>query len=150
MNDFTTNNDGCKDGRARSLANLRSWKPGQSGNPRGRARGSVNLTNAILRVLKQVAAPDKQKRKWAEFFAERLVTLACEGNAAAIREVLARVDGPAPTGADGGGGIGDRLAAALEGVDAKTILLERLAVIRERTRAALPEPGGGEDHDEND
>jgi hypothetical protein len=40
------------DGKERSLANLVKWKPGQSGNPKGRITGSKDALNeAFLRAL---------------------------------------------------------------------------------------------------
>jgi len=83
---------------------LKPWKPGQSGNPAGRQRGSVNLTSAIKRALKETLELEKdptagefvktQPRKASDVLARSLIINAIKGNAAAIREVMARVDGP--------------------------------------------------------
>jgi hypothetical protein len=41
-----------KDGKERSLANLKMWKPGESGNPKGRVVGSKDkLNEAFLKAL---------------------------------------------------------------------------------------------------
>ena len=78
------------------------WKPGQSGNPGGRPKGS-GLTDIIRRVLSQ---PDESYGTKAD----RLITLCLEhaekGDFRYFKEVIDRLEGPIPTkaevtGADG-------------------------------------------------
>ena len=96
----TESTEKCTD---RRRANLRPpWTPGTSGNPRGRRRGSVNITSAMKRVLREVVAEHPEKRTRAEELARALIDLAATGNTQAIKEILARVDGPVPTVLEGG------------------------------------------------
>jgi hypothetical protein len=92
----TANSEPNSDGKARRLANLRPWKPGQSGNPRGRPKDEFSVTAELRKILRQPAGPEKMAM--VAHFARRLIELACEGNPTAIREVLARID-PLPQGA---------------------------------------------------
>lgn len=87
----------------------RPFPKGVSGNPNGRPKGDVCLTTLIKRKLKEMATvTDKsgQKRliKYGDLMAESLIQNAIKGNGTAIKEILARIDGPIPTeltGADG-------------------------------------------------
>lgn len=71
--------------KQRSLANLRPFQPGESGNPGGRPKGT-SITSAILKVLAEEGA--------MEAFAAALVKEAQKGNGAIAKEILGRVDGP--------------------------------------------------------
>ena len=81
-----------------TLANLRPWKPGQSGNPAGRARGSVYISEC-LNALLIVDADGRPKCTKADL--ERIVT---DDNAApamviAARRILSAMrDGKLPRG----------------------------------------------------
>jgi hypothetical protein len=50
VNSISAGNGLCSEGRARSLANLRPWKPGESGNPKG---GSArhDLASQLARAI---------------------------------------------------------------------------------------------------
>lgn len=83
-------------GRARSLANLRpAWQPGYAPNPRGRQSGHLSITAALRRVLAS-KLPNDEKRREVDLLAEALIQVARRGNGTAIREILARIDGPIP------------------------------------------------------
>jgi hypothetical protein len=60
----------------------RPWKPGQSGNPKGRPRKGRTLTDLIAARL------DKER------FAEALLEAAYGGDVPALKLVLAYIDGP--------------------------------------------------------
>ena len=77
-------------GRAAPVANFR-WKPGQSGNPAGRRKGSVSLAAALQKLL--VKEPDK-----LESIARTLVDSAIAGDVSAARLLFERLDGHKPTG----------------------------------------------------
>ena len=63
------------------VGNEDGWLPGQSGNPNGRPK------NSITTLLKNRDPKDYQK------VADKLVQLAENGDMAAIRELLDRIDG---------------------------------------------------------
>lgn len=91
------------------------FKPGQSGNPGGKPKGTVSVTAALLRLLEQRAtgrakrrSPNDPKLK-ADLVAEQLFKLAIKKSkgdtVAAIKVILDRIDGPVKTeitGAEGG------------------------------------------------
>lgn len=77
-----------RENRDPRLANLIRFKAGESGNPGGRPKGSVNITRHIREALER--ADEKRSRE----LADRLIQLASEGNAAAIKQVMDRIDGP--------------------------------------------------------
>lgn len=83
------------EGRKRSLANLRPFKPGQSGNPNGRPK-STTVSDALRQALKGVDSRDG--RTLAQVVAEELIALATKGRGGhikirAIQEIVDRVEG---------------------------------------------------------
>jgi hypothetical protein len=77
-------------GRAAPVASYR-WKKGQSGNPAGKAKGTVSLAYAVQRLLRK--EPDK-----LESIARTLVDAAIAGDVSAARLLFERLDGHKPTG----------------------------------------------------
>ena len=83
---------------AASLANLRPWRPGQSGNPRGRPRGprfTLSEQHVILEALSQ-AADETVRQRAIEAFR------ACITNPRTILkalELVARLNGELGTSA---------------------------------------------------
>jgi len=67
------------------------WQKGQSGNPRGKRKGSVSLASALQRLL--LKEPDK-----LEAVARTLVDAAIAGDVSAARLLFERLDGHKPTG----------------------------------------------------
>ena len=61
----------------------RGWLPGASGNARGRKPGSASLTAAMRRVL---------TRADAEEIAAKVIAMAKEGDLAAVKILLDRLD----------------------------------------------------------
>jgi hypothetical protein len=82
------------DARARRLANLKPFKPGQSGNPAGRPK-SITLSEAYRKQLAMIDEADPQKRTFAEVLAEQMIVRAKTGDVAALKEVADRVEGKA-------------------------------------------------------
>jgi hypothetical protein len=75
----------------RQTAPGKPWKPGQSGNPSGRRKGSVSLAAALQRLL--IKEPDK-----LESVARTLVDAAIAGDVSAARLLFERLDGHKTTG----------------------------------------------------
>lgn len=96
-------------GPERGLANLRPWKPGQSGNPKGRPpyKGVAARLRLLLEKDSQVAEAvqvlqdlgedveswDIQPLTYGDLVARRLVDLAIRGKMEAIALVMAYADG---------------------------------------------------------
>jgi Family of unknown function (DUF5681) len=80
--------DNKSDDRASALANTRctKWKPGQSGNPRGRAPGCRNRVTVIAESL--IGGKAKE-------LTEKAIALALSGDVAALRICLERLVPPA-------------------------------------------------------
>ena len=90
-----------KDGLRRCLINRGKlppvetrWKPGQSGNPKGRPKKEKLLEPLIRELLESKRRGDKEGRQWKMIVAEELLRQFTKGNPAAIKEVLNRIDGP--------------------------------------------------------
>jgi len=73
------------------------WRPGHSGNPRGRPRRGESLAEHLRRVLAETVEVEGGDRKTrARLVAEALVAKAIEGNVPACRLIFERVEGKAP------------------------------------------------------
>lgn len=67
-----------------------SWRPGQSGNPKGRPKSGKRLTDVLRRVL---AEPAKEGKTKADELADVLVGLAQKGDLDALKYIYDRLDG---------------------------------------------------------
>jgi len=108
------------------------WKPGQSGNPKGRPPNIRYLTEIlrsevdkpcppIMRKMLSGIIPKKEKLTIGQATVVATIRNMMKGNAAAIREIWNRMDGKVPqpiTGLDGG--------PIHHEIDARAVLLERL------------------------
>jgi hypothetical protein len=82
-------------GKERSLRNLEKgmWKPGQSGNPRGRPPNESSLTALLRQELANTCPADQKGRTWKELIVEAMMRLAIKGNSTAINTVFERIEG---------------------------------------------------------
>jgi len=68
------------------------WKPGQSGNPKGKPKGSLSLVTILKRKLQEID-PEWDKET-AEVLIEQYIKDALEkGDGQAIRDMMDRTDG---------------------------------------------------------
>ncbi|MBN2531886.1 MAG: hypothetical protein JXB88_03285 [Spirochaetales bacterium] len=71
-----------------------TWKPGQSGNPKGRPRKNKTLTEILAKHGKKRDVKDGEKNiSRKEALAKKLWALALSGDIAAIRYIYDRIDG---------------------------------------------------------
>lgn len=82
------------------LKNLKPWKPGQSGNPKGRPSKDECLTSLLKEEITKVHPSDKHGRTWKQLIVIATMKLAIKGNSTALREVWERMDGKLPVLAD--------------------------------------------------
>ena len=68
------------------------WKPGQSGNPKGRPKGLSLITNEVIRQLEDEWLDGKGNSTLVEL-ARTIIVNAMNGNGAVIKELFSRVDG---------------------------------------------------------
>lgn len=80
----------------KSLANLRTFKPGQSGNPGGKPKSKI-LTDSLRLCLDE---KDAKGITNAEKLARALVDRALTGDVSAYREIADRIEGKSPLEAD--------------------------------------------------
>lgn len=74
----------------------KGFKPGQSGNPAGRPKGTVSVVEALRRKLEEVPnlKENKEKRTYLELLiAKMLQTAIVKGDVSMIRDIVNRVDG---------------------------------------------------------
>jgi len=90
------------EGKAKRLANLKPFQPGQSGNPAGRPEGSLNRSTTLKRWLygdAQFTNPLTLQKALGTVEDQMILALlkrAIAGNIAAIKEVLDSVYGKNP------------------------------------------------------
>jgi Family of unknown function (DUF5681) len=82
-----------KKSNPKSLANLKPWQPGQSGNPGGRPKRL--LAEAYQTHLGCTEKGDAQKRTYAELIALAQIRKALRGNTMAAKEIADRTEGRA-------------------------------------------------------
>lgn len=82
--------------RARSLANLKPFQPGQSGNPAGRPK-SITLSEALRRELAKQAPAREGEEATGETLAEQIARVLCQaaagGSVRAVQEIGDRTEG---------------------------------------------------------
>ena len=97
----------ARDGTKRGLNILphikaNQWKPGQSGNPKGKKPGTIGLV-AYLRKYLQEKCPGNKRKSRGDRLMEQMVMLAGTAYGAnQLRQILDRIEGPVPTKLEGG------------------------------------------------
>lgn len=81
------------------------WKPGQSGNPKGRPRKEICLTSLVKAKLEEVCPKDPQKRTWGEVLILSWLQNFMKGHPTAMTQMLDRVDGKLKESIDVSGGL---------------------------------------------
>jgi hypothetical protein len=116
--------------------NLKMWPKGTSGNPAGRAKGSLNKSTVLKMGGNRVFSKHPETGEMMDVtryhvVLEQLYELAMKkGNMQAIKEIIERHEGKVPDKKEISGGlnIGDIM---MEEVDAELAELERKQAIRE-------------------
>lgn len=76
------------------LKNLKPhFKPGKSGNPKGRPPKRNCLTSLLKDAVQETCPQDKEKRTWSEILTERLLKMASKGDLRAMRLIFEYVEG---------------------------------------------------------
>jgi hypothetical protein len=71
-----------------------SFKPGSSGNPKGRRKGHLSLTKQLRKLLEQPAYANEQEGPTkADVIVEMAVQAAAQGDANFFKEIMNRIDG---------------------------------------------------------
>lgn len=80
------------------------WKPGHSGNPKGRPPRTASLTTLLKEELQKVCPFDKKGRTWNQRLVLSIMRQAVRGNKSAMSEIWNRADGRVlmPVGLTGG------------------------------------------------
>jgi len=99
------------------------WKPGQSGNPKGKPKGALNIVSAIKR---EVLATDAEGRTAADIIGEKVVAKAKKGQMDAVHFVADRMDGPL------------KRVVALEGPTVDALAAQVVAILRAHVPDACP------------
>ena len=76
-----------------SLANLRPFRPGKSGNPSGLPAGVPKVSVALMSLLREDARGNYQPKTRAEQLAWAIFQRALKGDVPALREILDRCEG---------------------------------------------------------
>lgn len=72
------------------------WRPGQSGNPKGRPKGSLNLTTLIEKVWNEEITDAEGNKKIQGLLAVKaLIEKAKKGDVSAFKEIADRLEGRA-------------------------------------------------------
>ncbi|MBI4459648.1 MAG: hypothetical protein HY648_06285 [Acidobacteria bacterium] len=72
------------------------WKPGQSGNPKGRPKKEESIVGLLKDLVNALCPTDPERRSYAELLVRSLVHQGLKGNLGAIKEVFNRLVGRVP------------------------------------------------------
>jgi hypothetical protein len=72
------------------------WKPGQSGNPKGRPKKEESIVDLLTDLAGELCPTDPEGRSFAELLVKALVHQGLKGNLGAIKEIFNRLAGRVP------------------------------------------------------
>lgn len=75
--------------------NLKPFKPGESGNPEGRPKGSKNLSTILREMLELEIEVDGVKITQKDAMIKKLIKKSTDGDIKAIQEIFDRTEGKA-------------------------------------------------------
>ena len=76
------------------IENLKPWKKGQSGNPKGRPPKHLCLTSKLWDTLHKECPDAKAKgEKWLDVIINQLLVHASRGNSGIVKEIFDRIEG---------------------------------------------------------
>ena len=114
------------------------FKPGQSGNPKGRPKGVLYPSEELRRQLRQPYPKDEEGRSYLQRLIAALLERAIGGDVGAIREVFDRLEGKPAQSVALDVGVTDVGALIREyGIEEQELVNECLRLI-----AAASEPSG--------
>ena len=142
QSDFTENSEQNIDapvtGRARSLANLRHFPKGRSGNPGGRPKTPV--TDAYRRLAKKRYPNDPENRTYAQLVAEGQFKAAINGKTESAKEIADRLEGKVPQATHHTGGVG--ADGEVLPIPVSLDVHERIRTVLQRLRDRETDAGG--------
>ena len=72
------------------------WKPGQSGNPKGRPKKEESIADLLNDLVNALCPTDSERRSYAELLVRSLVHQGLKGNLGALKEIFNRLAGRVP------------------------------------------------------
>src|SRR5262249_27140139 len=115
-----------------------TWKPGESGNPKGQPPRTKIWRDAIIRAIKRRESKDPLAM---EKLADKLLRAIDDGDIAAMNHFADRVDGKVPQPVGGT----DELPPQKVQLDFSKLTDQQLDALEEILRAAMRKPDDGED-----
>lgn len=111
------------------------WRPGQSGNPKGRPKGIVSITDTLRKVIEKKmetidpVTKNKDRKKIKEIIALALVGKALKGDVRAIQEMLDRLEGK----------VTQKVEADFPAMTGRRIVMVDAVPVEEKEKKELPE-----------
>ena len=115
-----------------------TWKPGESGNPKGQPHRTKIWRDAIMRAIKRRESTDPLAM---EKLADKLLRAIDDGDISAMNHFADRIDGKVPQPVGGT----DELPPQKVQLDFSKLTDQQLDALEEILRAAMRKPDDGED-----
>lgn len=108
--------------------NPTAWRPGQSGNPNGRPRGSKTGSSVLRKMARQLIDP-KTGLSAVELISAKLIASAMDGQAWAIKEYFDRTEGKPGVRAEAEEELSWQEFAELNGLSEEDVITEARKLI---------------------